>query len=74
MLILGERLFSCNICEKSFQSSSALSKHKKRHEVSRAFACTLCPKTFKVNVDRVAHINRVHNKDETRRSSKAINS
>ena len=66
----GERHFQCKICQKRFQSSSGLSKHNKRHDDTRTFVCMLCPqdkpKAFKVNIDLLAHVKKVHMKTQTK--------
>ena len=67
----GERRFSCTVCTKRFQSSSGLSKHLKRHNDTKSFICMLCPqnkpKSFKVNIDLLAHVSKVHMKESKKR-------
>ena len=67
----GERHFQCTICQKRFQSSSGLSKHSKRHDETRTFVCMLCPqdkpKAFKVNIDLLAHVKKVHMKQPNKK-------
>ena len=70
----GERRFSCTVCTKRFQSSSGLSKHLKRHNNTKSFICILCPqnkpKSFKVNIDLMAHVSKVHMKESKKRPIK----
>ena len=37
----------CNLCDKSFSSSSALVKHKLTHSDERKFICHICGRGFK---------------------------
>ncbi|KAG1685704.1 Zinc finger protein 541 [Nymphon striatum] len=43
----------CQLCEKMFSSSSALTKHKLTHSDERKYVCQLCTKAFK----RQDHLN-----------------
>lgn len=40
-----EEDLKCNICKKSFKSSTAFSEHLKHH-LSRAYPCPICSKAF----------------------------
>ena len=50
------------------------SKHLKRHNNTKSFICTLCPqnkpKSFKVNIDLMAHVSKVHMKESKKRPIK----
>jgi len=40
-------VIQCLMCQKTFNNSSALAKHKLIHSDERKYACTLCSKAFK---------------------------
>jgi len=40
-------IIQCLMCQKTFNNSSALAKHKLIHSDERKYACTLCSKAFK---------------------------
>ena len=43
----GRSIIQCLMCQKTFNNSSALAKHKLIHSDERKYACTLCSKAFK---------------------------
>ena len=46
-ICLNERQYQCPVCEKRFNTSSALTSHSTSHETARNFTCELCGKAFK---------------------------
>lgn len=57
----GKTTYKCNVCEKIFSWSSALSAHKKTHGDVWAYKCNKCPKVFKVYSNLWNH-QRSHSK------------
>ncbi len=57
------KLFSCNLCNKSFGIKYYLNQHVKQvHEKLKPFSCTLCKKSFAQRGVLTRHVNAVHNK------------
>ena len=40
------RVFSCEVCEKTYNLRSSLERHENVHQISRLFSCKVCRKTF----------------------------
>lgn len=57
----AEKKFKCGQCEKSFNFSGDLARHKRVHENVKPYSCHLCPKSFVQSYALRLHIN-VHNK------------
>ena len=56
----------CKICDKDFANSSALSNHKKSHDVdskSQRFLCDICKRVFNHPSNLRRHIKHVHTDD-----------
>ena len=45
-LINMDRLFTCELCNRSFTQSSTLEQHKQSHEEKRPYKCIYCDKSF----------------------------
>ncbi|XP_070830086.1 zinc finger protein 665-like [Chaetodon trifascialis] len=43
---MGEKPFTCSVCEANFSSRSSLSKHMRMHNREKPFNCTVCGKGF----------------------------
>lgn len=54
-----QRNFTCEICSKTFKTSSNLNVHIKMHNNQRDHQCTLCPLSFFTSSHLKAHV-RVH--------------
>ncbi|TDG49523.1 hypothetical protein AWZ03_004014 [Drosophila navojoa] len=50
------RPYSCEYCDKSFISASALKRHDLTHNGVRPFYCIICDKTFQRNTHLKAHL------------------
>ena len=55
----GEKLFTCDICKKTFKQRSHLNVHKLIHSGEKPYACDTCEKTFKqrsnLNTHKLIH-------------------
>nr|XP_023651275.1 zinc finger E-box-binding homeobox 2-like isoform X1 [Paramormyrops kingsleyae] len=54
-----EGLYACDICEKTFQKSSSLLRHKYEHTGRRPHECKVCRKAFKHKHHLIEH-SRLH--------------
>lgn len=54
-----EGLYACDICEKTFQKSSSLLRHKYEHTGKRPHECKICSKAFKHKHHLIEH-SRLH--------------
>ncbi|XP_076870231.1 zinc finger E-box-binding homeobox 1 isoform X2 [Brachyhypopomus gauderio] len=54
-----EGLYACDICDKSFQKSSSLLRHKYEHTGKRPHECQTCKKAFKHKHHLIEH-SRLH--------------
>ncbi|XP_077385650.1 zinc finger E-box-binding homeobox 2 [Festucalex cinctus] len=54
-----EGLYACDICEKTFQKSSSLLRHKYEHTGKRPYECKVCSKAFKHKHHLIEH-SRLH--------------
>ncbi|KAM3622422.1 uncharacterized protein V6R79_024904 [Siganus canaliculatus] len=54
-----EGLYACDICEKTFQKSSSLLRHKYEHTGKRPHECKICKKAFKHKHHLIEH-SRLH--------------
>ncbi|KAL0978898.1 hypothetical protein UPYG_G00177340 [Umbra pygmaea] len=54
-----EGLYACDICEKTFQKSSSLLRHKYEHTGKRPHECKTCKKAFKHKHHLIEH-SRLH--------------
>ena len=52
----GEQPYNCKICEKSFQTTQALKRHKIAHTGERLYTGTVCFESFSLSW----HIRRIH--------------
>lgn len=57
-----ERPFTCDICSKSFKTSSNLNVHIKMHKNQRDHQCTRCPQSFFTSSHLKAHL-KIHLKE-----------
>lgn len=56
-----EMIHECEVCGKTFKTSTGLSLHRKRHS-ERHFQCTLCPKNYINRTELKVHTERIHTK------------
>ncbi|XP_056462508.1 zinc finger E-box-binding homeobox 1-like, partial [Gadus chalcogrammus] len=54
-----EGLYACDICQKTFQKSSSLLRHKYEHTGKRPHECQICSKAFKHKHHLIEH-SRLH--------------
>ncbi|XP_056316652.1 zinc finger E-box-binding homeobox 1-like [Danio aesculapii] len=54
-----EGLYACDICDKTFQKSSSLLRHKYEHTGKRPHECQICKKAFKHKHHLIEH-SRLH--------------
>ncbi|XP_053949476.1 zinc finger protein 665-like [Anastrepha ludens] len=59
MVHIGDRKFTCDICNDSYKSHTQLSRHKLLHKKVRNFPCTACDKRFTEKSELKVHM-RVH--------------
>ncbi|KAJ8248544.1 hypothetical protein GJAV_G00243140 [Gymnothorax javanicus] len=59
----GEKSYSCNHCEKSFNHSSSLSRHQKVHSDGKTYSCSHCGKRFNHSSSLARH-QRTHLEDK----------
>lgn len=57
----SDKRHKCDVCDKQFNFSGDLSRHKRVHENIKPYKCHLCPKSFVQSYALKLHIN-VHNK------------
>ncbi|XP_029161688.1 zinc finger protein 665-like [Nylanderia fulva] len=51
-----ERNYSCNICDKRFESKNSVENHRRTHTGERPYVCDICGKAFYVKQILVNHI------------------
>ena len=59
LLTHGEKLYTCEICNKKFLDNSKLRRHSLVHSGEKPFACPLCPKKFSLDFNLRTHM-RIH--------------
>ncbi|XP_063543955.1 zinc finger protein 271-like [Cydia strobilella] len=59
-----EKSYSCDICQKEFDNSNLLMKHKKNHIwAEKEFICDVCKKSFSHKTPLITHM-RVHTREK----------
>lgn len=53
--VLGEKPHECEICKKSFSTSSSLNTHKRIHSGQKPHACDYCGKRFTASSNLYYH-------------------
>lgn len=56
---ISSGLYACNLCDKIFQKSSSLLRHKYEHTGKRPYECGICQKAFKHKHHLIEH-TRLH--------------
>ena len=46
VLLLTEKKFNCQVCDRSYSNKRSLNQHMKIHDESKAFKCDICMKIF----------------------------
>ena len=59
MTLLAEKLFSCQICRKTYCNKQSLNQHMKVHDESKALKCDVCFKLFSHKSGLTRHY-RIH--------------
>ena len=59
LLTHGEKLYTCEICNKKFLDNSKLRRHSLVHSGEKPFACPICPKKFSLDFNLRTHM-RIH--------------
>ena len=59
MIIHGEKLFICNICQKKFLDNSKLRRHSLVHSGEKPYSCPVCNKKFSLDFNLKTHM-RIH--------------
>ncbi|KAM5180597.1 uncharacterized protein ACMZJ9_001092 [Mantella aurantiaca] len=66
---LGNGLYACDQCSKTFQKSSSLLRHKYEHTGNRPHQCEVCSKAFKHKHHLIEHV-RLHSGEKPYRCDK----
>ena len=63
-----ENLYRCNLCDKSYRSSSNLIEHKKyfHKDNEKRYPCDFCDKKFGCDIDLIVHDQAKHSWDQDR--------
>ena len=59
IIIHGEKLFICNICQKKFLDNSKLRRHSLVHSGEKPYSCPVCSKKFSLDFNLRTHM-RIH--------------
>ena len=59
MIIHGEKLFICNVCQKRFLDNSKLRRHSLVHSGEKPYSCPVCNKKFSLDFNLKTHM-RIH--------------
>ena len=59
----GDKPYSCDICSKSFTTSSDKNRHMRTHTGEKPYSCEICGKSFSVSSSKVRHM-RTHTEDK----------
>ncbi|KAJ0023345.1 hypothetical protein NQD34_003244, partial [Periophthalmus magnuspinnatus] len=66
-----EGLYACDICDKTFQKSSSLLRHKYEHTGKRPHECKICKKAFKHKHHLIEH-SRLHSGEKPYQCDKCV--
>ena len=55
LLVFTEKLFSCQICHKSYSNKRSLIRHMKVHDETKALKCDVCLKLFSTKSELISH-------------------
>ena len=59
IIVHGEKLFVCNVCQKKFLDNSKLRRHSLVHSGEKPYACPVCSKKFSLDFNLKTHM-RIH--------------
>ena len=59
IIVHGEKLFICNICQKKFLDNSKLRRHSLVHSGEKPYECPVCSKRFSLDFNLKTHM-RIH--------------
>lgn len=69
----SDKLYKCNLCDKTFSNAPNRRRHEKTHDDNTIFACTECDKTYKSSDALKYHIESTHSLVEDKPTCRVCN-